>query len=270
MRAADSLLTNCRWRIGRLRGVIAHQIAKNRQTCCDGILLNTMPKSGSVYIQKSLAKILSCQTLNVGNSYALIDQIDIRDVKKLVGGGHVAQNHLAPSPENLRVLEHFNLKMVLHLRDPRQALLSWVHHLDWISRGNDASETLLYCTPHLPSDYFQSSLSSKISWQISNYLPQLITWVTRWVAIADLKNIPILITQQEELRINERALFDSILQFHNLTFDYALPNLPKTLEATHYRLADPTEWNWTFTPDQKAQATSLIPPSLQQRFSWEF
>jgi hypothetical protein len=269
MWAVDRLLTSSRQGIDKLRGFSARKILKNRQTCTDGILLNTMPKSGSVYIQKSLAKILNCQTLDVGNSYAFIDQIDIRDVKKLVDGGYVAQNHLAPSPENLQVLQHFNLKVVLHLRDPRQSLLSWVHHLDWISGGNSVSEALLFCTPRPPTDYFESSLSSKINWQIKNYLPQLITWVTRWVGIADLRIIPILITHQEELRTNERALFDSILRFHNLTFEYVLPELPRTVEATHYRLADPTEWKRTFTPDQKAQASSLIPLSLQQRFSWE-
>jgi len=269
MRAVDLLRAASRQGIERLKSCNPRKSLKNRQTRTDGILLNTMPKSGSVYIQKSLTKILSCEALNVGNSYALIDQIDVRDIKKLVGSGYVAQNHLAPSLENLQVLQHFNLKMVLHLRDPRQALLSWIHHLDWISAGNRASDNLLYCIPRPQLDYFESSLASKINWQIKNYLPQLITWVSQWIAIADAKTIPILITHQEELRTNERALFDSILEFYDLTFDYVLPNLPRTIAATHYRLADPTEWKRVFAPDQKAQAASLIPLSLRRRFSWE-
>ena len=269
MRAVDLLQAASRQGIERLKSFNPPKSLKNRQTRTDGILLNTMPKSGSVYIQKSLTKILSCEALNVGNSYALIDQIDVRDIKKLVGSGYVAQNHLAPSLENLQVLQHFNLKMVLHLRDPRQALLSWIHHLDWISAGNRASDNLLYCIPRPQLDYFESSLASKINWQIKNYLPQLITWVSQWIAIADAKTIPILITHQEELRTNETALFDSILEFYDLTFDYVLPNLPRTIAATHYRLADPTEWKRVFAPDQKAQAASLIPLSLRRRFSWE-
>jgi DNA-binding transcriptional LysR family regulator len=76
----------------------------------------------------------------------------LRDARALVGGGYVAQSHLAPSLENLQILQHYRLKTVLHLRDPRQALLSWVHHIarrrrvdltalhqaEWIMPGPDS------------------------------------------------------------------------------------------------------------------------------------
>jgi hypothetical protein len=118
----------------------------------EGILLNTMPKSGSVYIQKSLSEILSFGTMYLGNRYGLIDQIDVQAAHTFSGGGFVSQNHLAPSPENLQVLRHFKLKMILHLRDPRQALLSWIHYLHHITGGNDMSQELLYVTPRPRSD----------------------------------------------------------------------------------------------------------------------
>ena len=44
------------------------------------ILLNTMPKSGSLYIREGLAKILSVNTVYLGNRYALLDQIDVDKV----------------------------------------------------------------------------------------------------------------------------------------------------------------------------------------------
>jgi hypothetical protein len=91
-----------------------------------GILLNTMPKSGSIYIAKSLSKILGLPMMHLGNRYALVGQVDVHDAYTFSAGGFVSHNHLAPSPENLQVLQHFKLKMVLHLRDPRQALLSWL------------------------------------------------------------------------------------------------------------------------------------------------
>ena len=263
-------LSGFRNAIGRLRTLGTQRARQgNRQTCRDGILLNTMPKSGSIYIQKSLAKILNCRTLDFGNRYALIDQIGIRDARVLVGGGYVAQNHLAPSLENLQVLQHYKLKMVLHLRDPRQALLSWVHHIDWLSSRDDAEEMLLYCTPQPPLAYFKDTLAGKIDWQIENYLPQLTDWVTRWLAVADAGTIPILITHQDALRTDEKALFDSILAFHGLDADYALPHLPRTLEDTHFRRAEPKEWQSTFTVEQARRTTALIPRALRQRFGWD-
>ena len=44
------------------------------------ILLNTMPKSGSLYIREGLARILSVNTVYLGNRYALLDQIDVDKV----------------------------------------------------------------------------------------------------------------------------------------------------------------------------------------------
>jgi hypothetical protein len=236
--------------------------------CHEGILLNTMPKSGSVYVEKSLSKLLGLRTMYLGNRYGLVDQIDIRDAHTFSRGGFVSQNHLAPSPENLQVLRHFKLRMVLHLRDPRQALLSWVHYLHYVSGSDDTSEELLYVTPRPPFGYFKFSLSRQIDWQIENYMPQLVLWAERWVEIADRGTIPILITHQNDLRIREKAFFDAILIFYQLNLDYVLPKLSKTMEETHFRLADPMEWRRTFTPDQAVRATSLIPESLSERFGW--
>jgi hypothetical protein len=257
-------------RITRRVGCSASRLRPFRpQTRRESILLNTMPKSGSVYVLKSLAKILELRTMYIGNQYGLIDQIDVRDALIFNAGSFVSTNHLAPSPENLQILQHLNLKMVLHLRDPRQALLSWVHHLHYITGGSDRSEQLLYFTPRPPFGYFEFPLSRQIDWQIENYMPQLVAWATRWVEIADRGTIPILITQQNDLRLEEKAFFDAILAFYQIDLDYDLPNIAKTLDETHFRKADPMEWRQTFTPDQAIRATSLISDSLSTRFGWD-
>jgi len=237
--------------------------------CRRYVLLNTMPKSGSVYVTKSLARILRLGTMHIGNNYALIEQINVREATIFSGGGFVSQNHLAPSPENLQILRRFNLKMVLHLRDPRQALLSWVHHLDWTIGGNELSENLLYVAPQTPPGYFALPLARKIDWQIENFLPQLMAWTEKWVDIADRGTIPVLITHQDDLRCREKAFFDAILRFYEFDLDYDLPRLPRTIETTHFRLADPTEWRRTFTPEQAARATAQIPQVFRARFGWD-
>jgi hypothetical protein len=239
------------------------------QTSGESILLNTMPKSGSIYVLKSLAKILGLRTMYIGSQYGLIDQIDVKDALTFSRGGFVSQNHLAPSAENLQILQHFKLKMVLHLRDPRQALLSWIHYLHYITGGNDKSEQLLYFTPRTPPGYFEFSLSRQIDWQIANYMPQLVAWATRWVEIADRGTIPILITHQNDLRLEEKTFFDAILAFYQIDLDYVLPNLARTMDETHFRKADPMEWRRTFTPDQAMPATSLISDSMSKRFGWD-
>jgi hypothetical protein len=234
----------------------------------ESILLNTMPKSGSVYIAKSLQKILGFGFMHIGNRYALIDQIDVQEARTFAGGGYISQNHLAPSPENLQILRHLNLKMVLHVRDPREAMLSWTHHLDRVSRCCDESDELLYSTPRPPMGYFGLSFSRKLDWQIENYLPNLVSWAQQWIDVADRGAIPILLTQQSELRCNEKGLFEAILAFFQVSIDFDLPNLPRTLEETHFRRADPTEWRRTLTEEQAARASAAIPDELGRRFGW--
>jgi hypothetical protein len=234
----------------------------------ESILLTTMPKSASIYVMRAVQRIVGLEFMYIGNGYNLIDQIALQPVKKFVGGGYISQNHLAPSTENLQILQHYKLKMVLHLRDPRQALLSWLHHLDRITERNDASEFLLYFVPRTPPGYFALPLSQKIDWQIENCLPDVITWTKRWVEVADQGTIPILITQQKDLQADEKAFFDSILAFYQHGLDYALPDLPKT-DETHFRRADPGEWVRTFTPAQATRATSEIPDTLRTRFGWQ-
>jgi len=223
------------------------------------ILLNTMPKSGSVYILKSLAQIVGLETMHLGNPAN--GQISVQDILAFRAGEHIAQNHLAPTAENMQLLEQFKPKMVLHMRDPRQALLSWVYHLDWKSRTEPGS---LKMRP----GYFDHSISSKIDFQIENYLPRLVSWAERWVEIADQGKLQILITSQYELRRDEKVFFNAILSFYQIELDFTPPTLPRTLEETHFRKADPEEWKRTFTPEQAVRATSAIPHALNRRFGW--
>ena len=81
--------------------------------------------------------------------------------------------------------------------------------------------------------YYEWPLSSKIDWQIDNYLPWLMAWTTQWVAIADEGTFPVLITHQDDLRCNEKAFFDAILSFYEMRLDFELPNLARTLDETH-------------------------------------
>ncbi|HEY5064923.1 MAG TPA: hypothetical protein VIJ04_08920 [Xanthobacteraceae bacterium] len=212
-----------------------------------------------MYILKSLAQIIGLETMHLGNPTN--GQISVQDILTFCAGGYIAQNHLASSAENMQLLEQFKPKMVLHLRDPRQALLSWVYHVDWKSITEPGSLKM-------PPGYFEHSMSSKIDFQIEKYLPNLVSWVERWVEIAGQGRLPILITSQYELRRNEKAFFNAILSFYQIELDFTPPNLPRTLEETHFRKADPEEWKRTFTPEQAARATSAIPHALMRRFGW--
>jgi hypothetical protein len=116
------------------------------------LLLNTLPKSGSVFLMHTLSETLGCGRLHLGNMYSLIDQISLEKMRAFAKGGWVVQDHLAPSLENLQILRHFGCSMVLHVRDPRQAMVSWLHHLDRVYR-KQGEEPLLLVAPRPPSGF---------------------------------------------------------------------------------------------------------------------
>ena len=92
------------------------------------VLIATLPKSGTDFILRTLVSGLDtphCGLNPVGMSSDLIPS----RVHKFALGGAVATCHLRPSPKQIELLEAAGVrKLILHIRDPRQAALSMVHH----------------------------------------------------------------------------------------------------------------------------------------------
>jgi hypothetical protein len=188
-------------------------------------------------------------------------------MRRFAGGSYVSQNHLAPSPENLQILEHFGCRVVLHLRDPRQALVSLVHHLDRVCNGDD-SERLLMFAPRTPPGYFASDFARKLDWQIDTYLPLMTDWITRWVALHDARRLPILLTNCAEMSRDIGALCRRICDFSGIPSErLRLVDIPKTID-NHFRLGDDGEWLRVYSPEQIERAGAIVPAELARRFGW--
>jgi hypothetical protein len=231
------------------------------------LLLNTLPKSGSVFMMHTLSETLGCGRLHLGNMYSLIDQVSLEKMQAFSKGGWVAQDHLAPSLENLQILQHFGCAMVLHVRDPRQAMVSWLHHLDRVYR-EQGEEPLLLVAPRPPSGYFTWDFTNKIDWQIDHYLPQVIDWLVRWLAVHDSGEIPILLTDYGELSGDAGRLCRRICRFYGIAVDgLHFVDIPKTI-ANHFRLADDEEWLRVLDPAQIERVNALLPVELACRFGW--
>jgi hypothetical protein len=244
---------------------IANRLHKP-QPAAGRILLNTLPKSGSVFLYRTLSESLRVPSMHLGNNYGLIDQISPEKLHTFVAGSFVAQSHLAPSPENLRQLSHFGCRVVLHIRDPRQALLSWLHHLD---RIRDNAEALLLCAAQPPARYFEWDLARKLDWQIDHYLPLEIDWLRGWVAIHDRHHdTPVLLTTYEELTADIGKLCRRICDFAGIESNrFRLVDIPKTIDV-HFRSGDDNEWRRVYSPAQIARANAMLAGELASRFGW--
>ena len=205
----------------------------------------------------------------LGNKYGLIDQMNVDAVKVFTSDLYVSQNHLAPSQENVNILKYFKLPIVVHIRDPRQAMLSWIHHIDRITGGDANAEWVLYTIPRVPQNYFSYTLTEKITWHIKHYLPQLIDWIQRWSQLSESRELDILITDWSELRHDESALIARILEYYGIDktkFEQTV--VPKDIETSHYRKADANEWMEEYSRSQILTSTRMIPKWMLNRFNW--
>ncbi|MBT4699892.1 MAG: hypothetical protein HOB79_02360 [Rhodospirillaceae bacterium] len=239
-----------------------------------GILFNTMPKSGSIYILRSLSLGLGLMEMKVAvslfpNDLVLRDRLD-----ELAWGNAIAQQHLPASDINLRFIGARLPAMVVHVRDPRQATVSWLHHLQNFNNHRKTIPATEFglegTTPALPENYFSWSDQKQMDWLLDTHFIQLVAWAAAWTEAERKAGKPrILITLYEDFLVDRDAVFKSILKFLDIPeqrFDWAA--LPQKSPQTHFRKGMADEWRDVLTGDQQKRARDAIPRALAERFDW--
>ncbi len=243
--------------------------ASIRQSMLPPIMFNTLPKSGSVYIGKTLANSLNVEYLerNIFHgffpNYFLIDY----EATRLSLGNVIRQEHFNATDLNMMFLRRYLDRLVIHTRDPRQATLSWYHHFDRLRREHP--DGVNYTVHQAPNGYDSWDQSEKLDWHISTHLRSCVDWISDWVKYAESsREVSVLFTRYEDFVDNQAEFFARIVDFYNI--DQSLFNLrvpAKTIE-NNYRRGEKSEWKTVFSLEQRDMATNLIGPELLKRFNW--
>lgn len=237
------------------------------------ILFNTMPKSGSIYLTNWLMAGLGVPQTKIAVCLFPDDLVIREKMDEFVAGNFVCQQHLPAKDINLRFIAARLKRIVVHTRDPRQATLSWVHHLDNFFAHREIVPAcrlgLEAVMPALPADYFSRTLSEKIDHQIAVHFPALVEWVRGWANAQGKHGIEILYTTYEEMITSPQDLVIAILNHYGIPsndFDWS-KSVDRTA-ATHFRKGEPDEWRGAFTDEQKAKCKTLMPSDLSEQFGW--
>ncbi|WP_372523374.1 glycosyltransferase [Sulfuricaulis sp.] len=233
------------------------------------MLITTMPKSGTYYISKLFSQGLFIRTRIVSQQYFPDDVIRQPELRVLSRGSFISQDHFGASKINLTHIRRHVDRVIVHLRDPRQALLSYVHYLDTERFKLNEKETLLFIYPPLPDDFYRSDLASNIDWAIENWLPLLVQWVQDWVEAANQNGRPrIKFTHYEDLVVDRDKFVSDVLDFFSIPHNrFFPPNIAPDPEI-HFRKGEIDEWTQVFSAAQIAAANALIPAALASRFGW--
>ena len=256
--------------VGRYEGFRADQ-ARAIAHDVPSILLVTMPKSGSVYTTLRLSEELGAPQCRISLDLNPVDYIVPSWLDLFVAGGAVCQEHLDASQTNLDALTASGLdRLQIHVRDPRQATLSWVHHIETMVGENAYMRDLM--SPALPSNYAELTLPEKIDWNIDNHLPGLVRWTEDWVNAADdnRSGIAMCFSCYEDFHEDEARFFSELLDFFGVRNVAITPIGEGDLanKAVHFRRGEVDEWRRAFSPLQIERASKAIPIALYERFAW--
>jgi len=239
------------------------------------ILICGLPKSGNDYIWHSLIQGLNIKVFHVSRGGIPNDILYYNRLQKHCYQDCVMPTHIDATPSNLFFIGNYLDRLVVNLRDVRQATLSWCHYMKLLKSLKDTGSIPLvpFIKKTMTEDqYFSMSLTEQIDFQIKEYyLPFCIRWIESWLD-ADKNHLfypKIFFTQQETLAKDPQAFFESILDFYEIDKSkFTFPEPPDFKPGTHTRKGSVNEWREVFTPEQAEKASTMIPKRILDRFGW--
>ncbi len=240
----------------RVQRVVALR-EKNINAGLPSIIIVPQGKSASVSVSAIFASGFSLPSV----CYSLVN-LDIIDswVADYARGGACYATHLIPSTEKVAQIKRAGInKMIVHVRDPRQALVSIVHHLDRypdqmpgtrrrVAQGRTVSER----AQHAMKSYQDS-----------------IRWISGWADAED--EIEILFSTHEQFVQDRDAFIDRYLDFYGADRKYFSHKDAIGQHAGidyHFRSGSTDEWQHVLEPAFADQISAMLPERLKAKFGW--
>ena len=232
-------------------------------------LLTSLPKSGTVYLQNWIQLMLknhasrmndptainNPSAINIGASTFPEDILDLSKILDILDRKGVGMGHFDCSAQNTQIIEELKIPVIVHTRDPRSSLLSWIHHSRrLIKEGQEVQ--LLRNTPKPPNALFDESLADIIDWHLDNYLPGQCRWIREWKKYAE-SNPLIKIKEFSELKENPLQYIASICKFIG-TNEEKILQPPNPGDGIHFRKGLIDEWKDIFSKSQKEKAEQVL------------
>lgn len=240
---------------------VQHVAELREQRVADGlpsILLASQGKSGSATVSAifNAGFDLPAVMYALGND-CVVDAW----AKDYSRGGACHTTHLAPTPSNIRSLRHAGIgKVIVHMRDPRQALLSAIHHIETypdqvvlLRRAADGEVSV--------TDRARNMIG---------FFENTICWIAGWIKAAE--HINILFSTFEELVRDQGRLVERYIDFfgreHASKFNYKKALMRDPGKDYHFRKGETDEWRTVFTHEFADELSARIPQYLKEKFEW--
>lgn len=267
---AEELIRDLSLPLNPIRATPQVFVARRRSGIQRGLppmLINTLPKSASESIWNRLAEGLQLAQTHL--SIGLFPDCCLvpARLKSAAEGGLIAKEHVPATPHNLAELRVNGLnKVVFHVRDPRQATLSWAHFVH-----DDVSMRLMgpiwrRIVP--PASVLSGTLPGLLDWCIEHYLPAEIAFMEGWRQVAEDPDsgIQVLFMTFERFLTDPDGYMAEVLDFYGI--DRAGFAAEAEAEVVHLRKGQTEEWRGVLSADQQRRAWAQIPAPLAEAYNW--
>ncbi len=232
------------------------------------ILLNTLPKSASESIWNRLAEGLGVAQSHL--SIGLFPDCTLLParVQSAAEGGLIAKEHIPASAHNLAVLAEQGVRrLVFHVRDPRQAALSWAHFV-----RDDVSMRLMapiWRKVVPPRDILRGDFADLLDWCIEHYLAIQVAFIRAWLEVAASAehDLEVRFLTFERFLTEPEGYLAEVLEFFEI--DESAFAAEAEAEVVHLRKGRSDEWREVLSPAQQSRAWSRLPPEMAARFDWQ-
>ncbi|WP_419779733.1 hypothetical protein [Maridesulfovibrio sp.] len=247
------------------------QLSAAQSGACLHPLFISMPHSGSTYISKKVAESINSSWLPVHAGYELRESLlDWTKLNKSIRENGVSICHIPSSRINNIVLRQHVSRCIVHIRDPRQSILSWIHKIE-IKLNNKEYDWFERIIPALPERYLTMSLEDKLWCHLENEFTQRVEMVQGWMNYQDSEESPVRIffTTHQELKEFPELLFSIILHYFNLSATGVNLEINRRDNRKYnFRKGSSNEWMDIYSEEQKEYADKRLPENIKIRFGW--
>jgi hypothetical protein len=189
---------------------------------------------------------------------------------RFLQGGTIAHTHMPPDYKHIEILKKHNVKKFwVHVRDPRDYIVSAYWHLLGHNQGNDQLGDYRRTTILKEKEYFLTShgydpkAQIEIDMIIKHLYPLMCTWIDGWVALSKEIECEVLFTNQSALRMDAKKFFNEIFSFFCVNNDL-LNRLspPEPDDKDRFRKGGSGEWRDVLNSQQQSMANLLITENI--------